>query len=262
MNEQIQDLSSENETIQQKDTKKEKKSTDWKSVGITIAVILIISMAVSSIVLVKNGIASGAKELSSTFNNAVEEEWSAAYNAIYENAREAGKNEYYTSNNADISVGNLDKKLKLEVLKASDKEIITDDENSNESTITAWLEVEGEGTFAVNLQAAEYIIDKARKHITVRVPLPELTDVYITSTRIPLLEKNGIFNGDYQEGVTLAISQRNAAIIRIEKAMRSNQFITESAKNNAQLTIENIIRQVNNTVPDLDVTVEFFSPGE
>ena len=121
---------------------------------------------------------------------------------------------------------------------------------------TAWLEVEGEGTFIVDLQAAEFIIDNERKSVLARIPNPELKNIHIIrSTR--RLFSDDYLNGSWSEGVDLRIKQNNEAQLRIENALLSNPYIFSNAKKVSANMIKNLVAQFNPDVPQLIVDVEF-----
>lgn len=147
----------------------------------------------------------------------------------------------------------------LEVLNVSDIEFIVQDKERSNGNITSWLEVPGEGTYVVNLQEAEFIIDNERMHVLVRVPEPELTNVRILYGKVDkILFKDDMFNGSYREGEELAMKQLNEADLLIKKEFAMNQNYYISAQNAARSTIECLVYKMNPGMDNLTVEVEFY----
>ena len=120
----------------------------------------------------------------------------------------------------------------------------------------------GEGVFVVDMAAGEYIVDNERRYVHIRVPYPELTNIYIDYENVKsLLFKNGIFfynNEDYDTGEELAKKQLDIASVLIKKEFISNQKFYLSAQDAAKTSIEALVRQLNFDVEDLSVEVEFY----
>lgn len=146
--------------------------------------------------------------------------------------------------------------LRTSFIKKSSPRLLDDLRDNNSGNVTAWLEVEGEGTFVVDLQATEFIIDNDRHYVLVRIPNPELTNINIIKTTRRLFADDWR-DGSYREGVDLALKQRNEASLQIQKALLSNQYIFSSAKDVAVAMIGNLVKQFNPDIPDLQVDVEF-----
>lgn len=239
-----------------KSTRKKTSDTQKTSLTITLSLIIIVVMAAGSLFLIKNSIGIGASALMNSYNAAYGSERDDAYQKLYQSAYDRAEKNYHVSNTVVISIGNLEESQKLEVLKANDVEFITEDRDNNSGNVTAWLEVEGEGTFVVDLQAAEFIIDNERQYVLVRIPNPELTNITITKTTRRLFADDWA-NGSYSEGVDLALKQRNEASLQIQKALLSNQYIFSSAKDVAKSMIQNLVKQFNPDISNLQVDVEF-----
>ena len=239
---------------------KEKTSpTNRTHSKIVITTLLVLSAAFVIVgwILLESGVHTGAEQLMNSFTAAFNTEKNSAYEKSFTSAFERAKQRKHVSNRVQISVGDLQETQRLEVLRASDVEFITEDRDDNSGRVTAWLEVEGEGIFVVDLQAAEFVIDDERKSVLVRIPVPELTNVSITRTTRRLFADD-IFNGSYSEGVDLALKQRNAAILQIEKALRSNQYVYGNAKDVSKSMLRNLVLRFNPDIKDLCVEVEFF----
>lgn len=228
----------------------------FKTNGKTVEIVIIMVSMMIGVYLLKSSIEIGAKSLMENYSEEYEAEKKSAYDSLYSNAYSQAYKNYHLSSDVNISIGDLQETQKLEVLTANDVEFITENRDDNTGNITAWLEVEGEGTYVIDLQAAEYIIDNERRHITVRIPNPELSNVHIIKTT-KCLFVDDLLNGSYKEGVDLALKQRNEASVRIEKALMSNQYLYNNAQSVAQSTIQNLVKQFNTEIPDLTVQVEF-----
>ena len=250
----------EDEPLKKPSTKKPaRKKPDKKTLGmkgIVISAILIVGLIAASIVLWNDSVKVGADALADMYNTAYKTEKDAVYQKLYKTAFERAEEKYHVSNTVIISIGNLEESEKLEVLKASDVEFITEDSDKNSGNVTAWLEVSGQGTFVVDLGAAEFLINNEQRNVLVRLPNPELSNVTITNAERRLF-KDDFFNGSYSEGVTLALKQRNEATLQIQKALMANQFIYSNAQAVAKSMITNLVKQFNPDIPDLTVDVEF-----
>lgn len=234
-------------------TLKESKKNNHK---ITICLATMIVLALISFWLFCDGIKAGAEALTVHYENAYSGEKDKAYQIMYNNAFEKAEKKYHVSNRGVISIKNLEEISRLEIIKANDVEFITENRNENSGKITAWLEVTGEGTFVIDLQAAEFIIDDEHQYVLVRVPHPTLTDVSITDTQKRFFEDDWK-NGSYREGVELAQKQRNEASMRIQKSLMANQYVYLNAKSVAESMIQNLVKQFNPDIPELKVEVEF-----
>lgn len=234
-------------------TLKESKKNNHK---ITICLVMMIILAMISFWLFRDGIKAGAEALTVHYENAYSGEKDKAYQDMYHNAFEKAEKKYHVSNRGVISIKNLEEISRLEVIKANDVEFIIEDRDENSGKITAWLEVTGEGTFVIDLQAAEFIIDDEHQYVLVRVPYPTLADISITDTQKRFFEDDWK-NGSYREGVELAQKQRNEASVCIQKSLMANQYVYLNAKSVAESMIQNLVKQFNPDIPELKVEVEF-----
>ena len=158
-----------------------------------------------------------------------------------------------------ITIGDLKEIAKLEVLKVSDVEYIIEEGATNSNGITSWLEVPGQGTYVVDLQAAEFIVDDERAYVKVRAPYPELTNISIDYANVQkLFFKNDILNDSYKVGEELAQRQLNSADMLIKKEFASNQRFYLSAQEAAVSTIQCLVKQLNPQNTDMTVEVEFY----
>jgi len=205
--------------------------------------------------LVIDSITVGARSAAGNYMAVYQEEKDLAYQSFYQYAFDRAEKRYHVSNRVLISIGSLEEVERLEVLKANAIEFVTENREDNDGNITSWLEVEGEGTFVVDLLAAEFIVDNDRQLVLVRVPSPELTGVKIITISRRLF-KDDWRNGSFQEGVHLANRQEIEAKLKIEKSLMANQYTFKCAQDVAKSMIVNLVKALNPGVSDLIVEVE------
>lgn len=201
----------------------------------------------------------GVSALKDSYKTTYEKEKDAAYNFQYEKSFKKAEKEYHVENRVAISLKGLQETANLEVLKVSDTEYIVSEDEDNGKGITSWLEVPGQGTYIVNLQAAEFIVDNEREYVLVRAPYPEITNISIDYGNVKeLLFKNNIFDDSFSVGEDLARTQLNSADILIKKEFASNQHFYQSAQKAAVSSIQCLVKQLNPKLPDMTVDVEFY----
>lgn len=127
--------------------------------------------------------------------------------------------------------------------------------------ITSWLKVAGRGTYTVNLDEAEYIIDNARSHVHVRIPKPELTVTIDAGRMDKILFKQNKFirSSSEKEGFELAMDQYAMAQDKLEANFISNIQYQDWAEESAVRMIRTVIKGFNPDVEDLEVDVDFYS---
>ena len=236
-----------------------KKLKFKKGTGTVICIVLMIVMVAAALMLFQNVIFNGAEALADGYNAAFVSEKEAAYQALYQKYYDKAEAEHHVANRASIYIGNIKETEKLEVLKVSDVEFIVEDSGDNSGNITSWLEVPGEGTYVVDLSAAEFIVDNERAHVSVRLPYPELTNVAIDYSNVKkILFKDDVFNGSYKQGEELAMKQLGQGDLLIKKEFASNEHFYLNAQEAAISTIQCLIRELNPKVEDLTIDVEFY----
>lgn len=237
-----------------------KKNRNNKNQGRSVIILaLAIIMGAVSFFLITKVINDGANALMDSYHNTYNSEKEDAYQKQYEKYFDKAEKEHHVRNRISINIGNLREIANLEVLKVSDVEYIIEKSDNNKEKITSWIEVPGEGIYIVNLQAAEFLIDDERSFIRVRAPYPELTNITIDYKNVQkLLFKNALLDNSYSVGEDLAREQLRTADILIKKEFASNQNFYLNAQKAAKSSIEYLIRQLNPSVSDLDVEIEFF----
>lgn len=232
----------ENATAEELTSKRPQPQKEFKQnkgTGTVICLALMIVMITASILLFYNVVGKGAEALANGYNSAFTSEKEAAYQAQYQKYYDAAEAANHVANRASIYIGEIKETNKLEVLKVSDVEFIVEDRGNNSGNITSWLEVPGEGTFVVDLKAAEFIVDNERAHVLVRLPFPELTNVSIDYSNVKkILFKDDVFNGSYKQGEELAMKQLGQADLLIKKEFAANEHFYLNAQAAAVSTIE------------------------
>ena len=247
------------EKVSSKKPQTRRKTYLKKGTGTVICLALMIVMAAAALLLFQNVIGKGAEALADSYKAALASEKEASYQAQYQKYFDAAEAANHVTNRASIYIGNIKETDKLEVLKVSDVEFIVEDSGNNTGNITSWLEVPGEGTYVVDLNASEFIVDNERAYVLVRLPYPELTNVAIDYSNVKkILFKDDVFNGSYKQGEELASKQLGEADLLIKKEFASNEHFYLNAQEAAISTIECLIRQLNPAVENLSIEVEFY----
>ena len=209
--------------------------------------------------LIKKSITISARALFESYNETYESEKEKTYDDYYQKYYDKAVEEYHVSNKGTISIGNLKEVGKLEVLEVSDVEFVIESNSGNANGITSWLEVPGKGTFVVNIEEAEFVIDNENSHVLVRVPYPELTNVTIDYANVEKrLFKNDLFNDSYRIGEDLARKQLGEGDALIKKEFASNEHYYNNAQKAGISTIKSLISQLNPDEVNLKVEVEYY----
>lgn len=184
-----------------------------------------------------------------------------AYNGIYQTAFDIAENHNHVSNNATIFVEGSQEVSRLEVLTVSGSEFVIKNAGSNDKTVS-WLEVQGTGVFTVDLSAGEFIVDKERQAVLVKVPKPVLTECAVTGTGKRFWNNGGVFynyfKGSVAEGVRLSQDQMSEGRMKLETSMRQSRIFNDASKEAAKNMIKSLVQQWNPNVPDLQIEVQFF----
>lgn len=174
----------------------------------------------------------------------------------YEWAFRKAEEEYHVSNRATLSIGDIQERSRLEVLKVSDVEFIV--YNEDEDTSKRWVAIPGDGVFTVDMTESEFLIDEVRQTIVARLPRPRLTSDRVESENIVIYNfETGILNGNYADGISYAEKDLREGQEMIRSAFLSNQDYLESAEQSAERIITEFIHNLNPKATDLKVVVEF-----
>ncbi len=175
--------------------------------------------------------------------------------SFYEYGYKEGEKEKHVSNQGSIIIDSIKEAANLEVLEVRDVEFVFQGPDKN---ITVWLEVPGTGTFIVDLQISEFIIDNDRNYILIRVPEPELTACKIDYAGVKQLKfENDVFNDSIAIGEDMAREMLQDGYLLIQKEFASNQRYYNSAKAAAESLIIGMVKEANLNRDNLQVEVEF-----
>ena len=228
---------------------------EWR----VLAVLFSFFMLIISYWLIKKTIDVGANALMDSYLSAYDTAKNDVYDEYYQKYYDEAEKNYHVSNRGTISVGTIKDIGKLEVLEVTDVEFVIENDSDNAERITSWLEVPGKGTFVVNIEEAEFIIDNEQAHVLVRVPYPELTNVTIDYENVEkLLFKNNVFDDSYRVGEELARKQLGEEDALIKKEFASNEHYYLTAQKAGKSTIESLIRQYNPDESELVVEVKYY----
>ena len=245
-------------SIENKDkTERNKKST--LSNVLNVLFVLAIIPFVIALFYYHSALRKGAKAAKDAYISGFNTEKEEVYKEFYQNFYDRAEEKYHVSNVVEISIGDVEEIEKLEVLTVRDTEYVIN--NEEEAGCKVWLEVPCEGDFVVDLKAAEFVKDNINKHIIVRLPSPEVTNIVIDYDKIDtLLFKNNEFfkNGSYKKGEEIADEMTKDAQLMMQKKIASNQNFYLKAEDSAKTVIECLIRKFNPEIPDLKVEVEFY----
>ena len=200
----------------------------------------------------------GTNSVSMAYETARDQALSEMSEKFHQMGYDKGETEYHVSNKATLSVETIKETAKLEVLQVSDIEFIAVDEDENNANITAVLEVPGTGIYTVDLEAAEFVVDKNRSYVLVRVQQPELSECKINYGGVnKLYFENDLFNDSISVGEDLAREMLKDAYLRIHNEFASNARYYSNAQTSAENLIRNMVKELNPTVEGLIVDVEF-----
>ena len=123
----------------------------------------------------------------------------------------------------------------------------------------AWIRFNGIGTFTIDLQNTDFILDEQRKAVLVRVPSPVMGQILIQQDEDDVLYTSsaGLFNNSSDTGNQLVLSLTQKAQQDMTAKARSNPEYYAQAKASAEKTIIQLIKNLNPDLPDLTVEVEF-----
>lgn len=221
------------------------------------------AMGFVSVCLFSRTISRGAEAAVSAFAAVRDEERERVYNDYYEKYREDAEKEYHVSNRAVITVDGVKETAELEVLNVNGVGYSVEDKKDNKTAVS-WVKVSGTGVFTVNLRASEFLVDNERRYVLVRVPEPELA--HFTTDQVDSLRYDDgavrflgytFLNGSTREGADLAQRQAADASRDARESILSNQRFYKSAEESARVLIINLVKGLNQEVPELVVEVEF-----
>lgn len=250
--------------------RREGKTGRLFGVSLVLCAVGIVMLLIFALVVFPSGITRGAQAAEDMFMETESRTESDIREKIYAAAFDLSEKEYHVKNTANAEIKCVELTQKLEVLRVSDVEYIftgdgtTDDASpeqkfDNDSGVTAWFEVSGTGSFAVDLTQAEVAVDNARKHISVVLPLPEVK-CRESGFKLLKVDDNHInFMDSEADGIEIAKTAKRKGLELIDGSVGSDPDYMESARSSAKRLLSNMIKSLNaEEIPDLSVDVSFF----
>lgn len=218
------------------------------------AICLTLVFAGISVYLLSDTVSRGATAANAAYISSKEDMEKSIYQMFYD----AAEARYHTSNEVSITVENIREEANLEVLKVCDVEYIIQNGDKTNHGITSWVEVPGEGVFAVDLQASEFIVDNKHHHVLARIPNPILSECRLLYQDVVQLEfKNDMLNDSIKVGEELAQKQFKEAFSKMRAEFTSDPTYMEAACSAAETMVTNLVKSLNPGIPDLVVEVDF-----
>lgn len=198
----------------------------------------------------------GMRRMGNAYQTAVQN----TYDRFYQVAFDHAEAQNHVSNYAVISIEGLQEVSRLEVLSVTGSEFVIKNADKKDKTVS-WLEVQGRGVFTVDLSIGEYIVDRERQSVLIKVPKPVLTECTVTGTGKRFWNNGGFFydtfKGSVADGVRLSQAQMSEGRTKLEDSMRKSRTFNEASHKAAINMITELVHQWNPNVPDLRVDVEF-----
>jgi replicative DNA helicase len=252
-------IKGKNSIFEQKD-----KTAVFAVIGCVVCIIVIVYCYIHTMSV---GTASATEEYQSVKQEVADN----IYDEFYQKAYDISEEQHHVSNRVSITLGSLKEQAKMEVLKISQMEYITseDDESGTINNVLTsistffkgkfilWSGISGESKFTVDLQSSEFIIDNERGYVLLRIPSPELSKPKITNVEVLYQEDKGIIKNSVKVGVDTTQEQLKSAEFKMWQSASSNQEYYRVAKESAERILTNLVKQLNPQIENLTVDVEF-----
>lgn len=227
-----------------------------RSVNITafLYAFLIILTAVINLSLYRSTVKKAEKAFTASYTSETENQKNDANEKFYEAALE----QYRSENDINTDIPTENNEGKLQVLKINDTICIPQSAESGAEE-GSYLEVPCTGIFTVDLSISEFITDRQRSAVTVRIPQPELTSFTIDFDNAKLKNSSGIIisNGKMTSS-ELAHQLMSEDDPVIKETLLSNKIFSENAASAAQKIISELILAYN-PYETITADVEFIS---
>ncbi|MBQ1376954.1 MAG: DUF4230 domain-containing protein, partial [Lachnospiraceae bacterium] len=251
----------------------QKKNFFLRRQELTVSVSLIVLMLLASLGLFIHAVYKGAAALKGEYSAAFSEEKEAVFTEKYQENYAAAEEAVRAKERDPINFESLRKMGSLEILKVQDVEFMAEDpavrraleEGSSGNAAgegadqVSWYEIHGSGVFEADLTAAEFVMNKEKSSLLVRLPYPELTDISLDHSNVYriLYEADG-FKGRYQQDKGSAEKPLEDADLFMKAETVSDEQIMKSARQAAASLIRGLLKEQNPTYEDLEVEVEFY----
>ena len=223
-------------------------------------------------VLISHTISTASKAAAMAYSSEKDKVAEAVYQEYYQKSYDKSEKKHHVSNEVSITIGNLKEEEKLEVLRISEVEYITSEDEEGKLltniknaikdvffSMDSWLKVPASGVFTVDLRTSEFIFDHARSYVLIRIPEPKITSFGIDYQNVELLhfENGGILKSSAKIGESLAQEQLQSAELKLWQRAEQTQSFYQRAKESAETTLTNLVKQLNPEIPDLVVEIEY-----
>ena len=155
---------------------KSKIDSQTNTNGMVIGIIIIGALIAIPLLVMNLGANKAKNNYLTAYNTAYDTTKNSTYEKYRQAGHDAGYENYHVKNEVDIYVGDIQECSNLEIMKVSDFDYATSNKSENSEKIDSVFEVTVTGTYCVNMQLSEFIIDNKNKIVTVRVPNPALTN--------------------------------------------------------------------------------------
>jgi len=219
---------------------KRKKKRSVNLTGVVILILIIISL-ILNICLHSSAVKKGAEEYTNAYNGAKNGVISDSHELFYQ----AAIDQYKTVSEMTTEISTENNEGILEVLRFND--VINVPQNLTDKTGAAcYLSVPCSGVFTVDLNLSEFITDKQRNHVTVRIPRPELSALTIDFENVKLRNSSGVIISNSKATDPDSIQQQfeeDDPVLR--EAVLSNPVFADAAVQAAQKKISELIKAYN-----------------
>ena len=223
-----------------------------------ILLALVLALSILSVLLFQVGKSRIIKIAKDSYTSAKEE----AYQSTYDDYVHMGETAFHTANHATIVVSPALETHDLEVLTVCATVLV------HNSQKNIYEEITGYSHFSTDLKAAEYMIDDERQTVYIRLPEPKLMEPVTLdedNLRVYNLESDGkisyaiqALTGSIQNGESEAVTMRDEASTKILSLLKNDSAYMSEAKNSAESIISTLVREINPTVDNLKVLIEFY----
>ena len=151
--------------------KHKKTSLTLKERNTIMATLILISAAVViiGIFLIQKAVSIATTSATDAFSEALDNQREETYQHFYQTSCDIAEEKNHVANEVTITVEEVRKESRLEVLQVSDIEYVY-----NEGNTKIWTAIRGHGVYTVDLSLSEFIVDNDRQYVLARVPRPQL----------------------------------------------------------------------------------------
>lgn len=193
----------------------------------------------------------------SAFSNSYKTNNDETKKEVHEDGYEHGHEETEINAYEIISVDNVQKVKKLDVLTVLAQEYVIDDETSLKGHIE-WFRVKGYGTYSINLEGAEFVVDNANNYVFAKVARSTLEKTkYDEYELLATIDNSHELIKNQSTGANAGINQIHMFEEAISKHFENNNQAQDRVDEAGKKSIEELIKKSNPQVEDLVVKVEY-----